>query len=84
MAGRTFRRMELILQGAGPLSNRDGLNSLAANRSGDRVKAGLQFERFIEFVDLPAERVVGREDVTVDRHRAIWLPANTRRRTDLE
>jgi hypothetical protein len=28
---------------------------------GDLVKARLQFERFIEFVDLPAERIVGRE-----------------------
>ena len=45
----------------------------------EQVKAGLQFERFIEFVDLPTERIVGREQLTIDRHGAVRLPANTER-----
>src|SRR5262245_6858790 len=44
---------------------------------GDLVKPRLQFEHFIEFVDLPTERVVGGEQLAMDRHRAVRFPANT-------
>jgi hypothetical protein len=47
---------------------------------GDLVKPGLQLERFIKLVHLPAERIVGREHVLIDGGCAIRLPADPGRR----
>src|SRR5262249_8540122 len=46
---------------------------------GDLVEPRLQLERFVEFVDLPTEGIVRREQLSMERNRAVRLPANTRR-----